>query len=421
MHRVILISLTSLIVTLNTNPTHAQTSPEPAPSPVAHATAESNLGVTELERRLNLLATEIENLRLGEVAPRVGEGRHGLGPAASKVYSVDSGVSIGGYGELAYKNPSDDAPAQADFHRAIIYMGYKFNDHFVLNTEIEIEHVNEIYLEFATLDWLWKPEFNVRGGLLLMPMGLTNEMHEPTTFLGALRPETERAILPTTWRENGLGIFGDIGPLTYRAYAVTGMDASGFDDSGLRGGRQKGSKALAQDLAGVARIDLTAIPGVLVGASAYYGEADHDQYDFNVATLIYEAHADIAWRGLRLRALFAGARVSNPGKLSVAQGLDPAAGVGKNLQGWYLEGGYDVLTLAGSTGLWPYLRYEKLDSQEAVGTEFIVNPSRKRTILTAGLQYHPITELVIKGDYQSRTSEADDDVTQYNLSLGYIF
>ena len=58
---------------------------------------------------------------------------------------------------------------------------------------------------------------------------------------------TERRIIPTTWRENGVGVLGSVGPFAYRAYLLNGLDATGFSPEGLRGGRQKGSRALASD------------------------------------------------------------------------------------------------------------------------------------------------------------------------------
>src|SRR5262245_3347240 len=164
----------------------------------------------------------------------------GLGPGASKVYSA-SGVSIGGYGEMLYENfdrtREDDALSGAldriDFLRAVIYAGYKFDDELLLNSEIEIEHggvldegetevdpatgvgetelTGEAHLEFAYLDWMPSPQFGVRAGMLLVPVGLLNEMHEPTTFIGARRPDIEQFLVPTTWSANGAGVHGELG------------------------------------------------------------------------------------------------------------------------------------------------------------------------------------------------------------------
>src|ERR671914_2496192 len=183
---------------------------------------ESEAGrLAELERRLEVLAGEIENLKIGEAAAAADESERGFGPAASKVYRTERGLSIGGYGEALYQNfdsKRDDNAASGktdtfDLLRGVLYFGYKFNDRWLLNSEIEYEHAgSEVAVEFAYIDYLWRLEVNVRGGLLLVPMGFLNELHEPTVFLGAKRPAIETVIIPSTWRENGFGLFGEAGP-----------------------------------------------------------------------------------------------------------------------------------------------------------------------------------------------------------------
>ena len=96
---------------------------------------------------------------------------------------------------------------------------------------------------------------NFRAGLLLVPMGLINEMHEPTTFLAGSRPVTEQRILPSTWRENGIGLHGSVGKLEYSAYTITSLNGEKFSSKGVRSGRQKGNKAAADDMAFVGRLD----------------------------------------------------------------------------------------------------------------------------------------------------------------------
>ena len=88
------------------------------------------------------------------------------------------------------------------------------------------EEGGSVSVEFAALDFLWRPEANARAGLLLVPMGFLNEVHEPPFFYGVQRPETETRILPTTWRENGVGLFGKLGEtVEYRAYVMNGFNA----------------------------------------------------------------------------------------------------------------------------------------------------------------------------------------------------
>ena len=210
-----------------------------------------------------MLAGEIEKLKIGEAAVAADRSDYGLGPAASKVYRAERGISIGGYGELVYQHiqevgdeehtllrgkaeeeeEDEDQPGDhVDVRRAVFYFGYKWSDRILFNSEIEYEHAGgEVSVEFAYLDFLWRPEANLRAGLVLLPVGFVNELHEPTVLLGADRPIVEQRILPTTWREAGFGLFGQAGPFTYRTYIVNGLDASGFTDDGLRGGRQGGT------------------------------------------------------------------------------------------------------------------------------------------------------------------------------------
>ena len=285
--------------------------------------------LNELERRVEALTSELERTRLGDEVVEADSSLMGLGPAASKVYKIQQGVSIGGYGEILYENYAADrengtasgSVDKTDALRAIVYVGYKFNDKLLINSEIEIEHAKEAYLEFAYLDYRFNDAIGLRAGLLLSPMGLVNELHEPPIFLGTKRPYTENQIIPTTWRENGVGVFGGTESIAYRVYLMTSLNGSGgFSAKGLRGGRQKGAKALAQDFGVVGRIDYVGVPGLLVGASAFSGETAQDKAingrQVGGRTLIWEGHVDYQSSGLRLSLLIAGARVDDAAKLN---------------------------------------------------------------------------------------------------------
>ena len=394
----------------------------------------------EIERRIEILAGEVEALRIGRAAVSADESVYGLGPAASKIYRTERGVSIGGYGEMLYSNfdstteggaPSDLVD-QFDFLRAVVYVGYKFNDRFLFNSELEFEHAStseegSVSVEFAYIDYLWRDQINVRGGLLLLPMGFINEMHEPTTFLGASRPETERRIIPSTWRENGVGLFGELGPFDYRTYVVNGLDASGFAASGLRGGRQKGSKAKAEDFVWVGRFDYAGTPGLLVGASAYIGNSGQgltsDQGDsINVRTSIFEGHVEWRWQGLELRLLGTRATLDDVAALNQALGLPVDESVGEELVGAYLQVGYDVLRwVKGNSNLIPFVRWEKLNTQDKVADGYVANPNYDQEIITVGVSYLPIDQLVIKLDYVDSSNEATTGVNRFELGLGYVF
>ncbi len=396
--------------------------------------------LAELERRLAVLAEEVERLRLGAAAPAPAgeEGRWGLAPAASKVYTAAPGVSLGGYGEMVYEDPSgrreDDSasgrPAQVDFLRAVVYLGYKFDERFVLNTEIEFEHgttsgsVGEVSVEFAYLDYLWRPELNLGAGMVLLPVGLINELHEPAVFHGALRPALERTVIPSTWRENGVGVFGEVGPVAYRAYLVNGLDASKFSAAGWRGGRQKGARARAEDFAWVARVDYVGVPGLVVGGSIYTGGAGQDRPAFvaagaNPETTLIEAHFDWRWRALALRALAVRANLSDAAAVNAALNLAGAASVGSRLSGHYLEASWDVLP--GRAALEPFLRWEQLNTQERVPAGFAANPANDTRILTLGASFRPIPQIVVKLDWQDVHTRAHSGVNAINVGVGYVF
>jgi len=408
----------------------------------AEAKAREGGDLSEVERRLEVLAAEIERIKLGEAAAEADRAERGLGPAASKIYRTGSGLSIGGYGEMLYQGfdatRDDGAPSgrkdELDFLRAIVYFGYKFNDRWLFNSEIEFEHAStgangEASVEFAYFDYLARPELNARVGLLLLPMGFINELHEPTVFLGTKRPDVERSILPTTWRENGFGLYGDVGPFTYRTYLVNGLDAAGFSSAGIRGGRQKGSEALAEDFAWVGRLDYTGLPGLTLGASAYLGDSGQGIRDpatgrtLAVGTTIYEGHLEWRARGLSVRALAARVELDDVSALNRALGLAGIAAIGEEMEGGYIEVGYDVLSpfSTGEKALIPYLRWEDLDTQAAVPAGFGRNPVRSSESFTLGLAFKPFDRFVIKADYQDYDNGAGTGVDQFNVAIGYVF
>ena len=396
----------------------------------------------ELERRIDLLAAEIEKLKLGESAPAADATLPGSGPAASKVYRVAEGLSIGGYGEMLFQSfdgrRDDGSPSgrsdRVDFLRAVVYFGYKWSDDWLFNSEIEFEHAQagdgengEVSVEFAYLERRIRPEVNFRAGLLLLPMGFVNELHEPTVFLGARRPDVERVILPTTWRENGLGILGEVGPFAYRTYLVNGMSAEGFSASGLRSGRQGGSEALAESLAWVGRLDWSATPGLVAGVSAYVGESgqglEDDAGSLGVSTRIVDGHVEWRARGFDLRALWTRADLGDVARLNRALGLAGARSIGERLEGYYLQAGYDFGARLGSgrQSLTPFVRWESFDTQARVPAGFAANPANDVEILTLGLDWKPIGSVVFKIDWQDIDNAAGTGTDQFNLALGYVF
>lgn len=403
--------------------------------------------LAELERRIDLLAAEVEARRTGGAASPAAERAPsvpGFAPGASKVYHVAQGVSLGGYGEALYQNfaaeRQDGRPAnrtdQLDFVRAVVYVGYKFSDRILFNSEVEFEHATtgegaeekgEVSLEFGYLEFKpWK-DVGLRAGLLLMPVGFVNELHEAPVFHGARRPQVEQSIIPSTWRENGAGVFGATGAFEWRAYAVAGLDSAGFEGSGLREGRQGGSQSKASDLAFTGRLDFTGAPGLLLGGSVFTGDSGQgatvDGRELGARVTLLEGHLQYEQRGFQLRALFARTRVGDAARVNAANGLVGDESVGARQYGWYVQAAYDLLTLAprGQWSLTPFVRYEKLDTQQRVPAGFARDPANARRLLTVGVGVKPLPNVVMKADFQRVNNGARSGVNQFNLALGYLF
>lgn len=392
--------------------------------------------IEELERRLDLVTAELQQMK-NESAVTEPEynSEFGFGPAASKVYSLSQGLSIGGYGEghySSYINDKGDKTDTADFGRLILYVGYKFTDRIILNTEIEYEHAKtgegedgEVAVEMASLDFLLDEKINLRAGLMLVPVGLTNELHEPTLFHGNDRPQVERDVIPTTWREMGAGAFGTLTPgLDYKVYVVNGLNAADFKNSGIRSGRQNGSKAKADDWAVVARLDYEPMLGLKLGGSTYLGNSGQGQEfagkEVDAFTEIYELHAQYQYRGLELKALGAQVKVDDAEYLSEERGAE----VAEEVTGFYLETAYNVLPhiIQGTEQyLAPFFRYENIEYEQARGASVAAGSSKDYKVYTVGVSYKPIPNVVLKADYRNFDRDEGTTADEANFGIGFIF
>ncbi|MGH7898086.1 MAG: hypothetical protein ACREQQ_09045 [Candidatus Binatia bacterium] len=408
-------------------------------------------GETEAARRQDILAEEVRRLREALVIPETRElkSHYGLGPAASKVYGIERGLSIGGYGEANYRAAVGDEGStrdEFDFIRFVLYFGYKYNDWIVLNSEIELEHAftkstvsseaGEVALEFATLDFLLHSAANARVGLLLVPMGFINEIHEPPFYHGNVRPLVETDIIPSTWRANGFGLFGvPIAGLQYRTYGLTGLNAKGFRAANVRDARQRGNREIAEDFAWVGRVDYAPLLGTLIGGSIYLGDSGQDQ-EFagekpGVFTRIFEGHAQFRMYGLEARALGAILEIDDADALSRArsEGGTPEMPVtpetvGERMVGYYFEVAYDVLPLLvpdTTHYLAPWFRYSKVDTHDSVPSGFPRDPKRDREVIEVGLSYKPIPQVVFKLDYRNQDSDGGDLTDELRVGGGFVF
>lgn len=401
----------------------------------------------ERSRRQEILTAEVRGMREDAALPpkpEAREGRHGMGPAASKVYRTERGVSLAGYGQGWYTAFVDDEGPKDrdtfDLVRNVLYFGYRFSEDLVLNTEIEWEHAGtggggSVSVEFAQLDFMVRETFNLRAGLLLVPVGFVNEIHEPLFYLGNQRPEVERRIIPSTWREGGVGIFGRLGErFEYRAYVMNGLRGSAFTSAGIRGGRQAGSGALAEGGSVVLRGDYQASDALTLGASVYTGKQGQSE-DFVVdaagntlrpradLTLV-EAHAEYRRRGWKARALCAMTRLGDAQILSAAQALKKAGPVAERMRGAYAELAYDLFhrrRRGDDQHLDLFFRYEAWDTQDRVPLGYTRDASRDEQVRTWGLQFRPHADVALKLDYRNFGTGAGRRADELNLGFGWVF
>ena len=416
--------------------------------PISAQAQDDSTRIAELETQIEAITRDLEELTLGTAVVNPSErGAFGMAPAAGKVYTINQGVSIGGYGEVLYQGyagakENGDASgktAKLDAYRGIIYVGYKFNDKVLFNSEIEIEHgstglAGSASLEFAYLDYKLTDNFGLRAGLLLVPVGITNEVHEPPVWLGTIRPRSENKIIPTTWRESGFGFFGETETFSYRAYLVNSLDgigggsagSKGFSSSGLRGGRQKGSKAIAENFSAVGRVDYTGTPGLMIGTSLYTGDQGHNSdlngREVSIGTTIWEGHIKYQGRGFDIQALTALASVDNADKLNEMKGLTGSGSVGEKMSGWYAQLGYDLLfSSASEQALLPYVRYEAVNTQVDVPSGYSSSGSKDFNVTTIGLAWKPIGNTVLKTDYEIHSNASSSGINQFNVAIGWLF
>ena len=404
-----------------------------------------------IEEKIGILAEEIDDIKSAAVVEEpTYEQVFGMGPAASKVYKANQGISIGGYGEIIGQFP-EGGDNTLDALRAVMYFGYKFNDRIIFNSEIEFEHASteenlngesgSVSVEFSYLDFLLTDAANLRGGLLLMPFGIINEVHEPTTYYGVLRPDVERFIIPTTWSGVGAGVFGGFseyvpGSLTYKAYVTNSLDSRGFTASSNRDARQNGTEALANNVAFVGRIEYDPFPGLKFGGSLFLGNTGQDQSVNNPESPLngrkiggffqmYEGDVQFQYRGFEARSLLVWTFLDDVALINASNGFTDDESVGSQQWGWYVVGAYNVLSLA-SFGqyfqyLAPFVRYEKYNTQYRVPSGFFTNPANNRQNLAFGINYKPIPQVVIKADYRWNDNKAGTGQNEFNLGLGYVF
>jgi len=344
-------------------------------------------------------------------------------------------TALSGYMDFHFNNP-EFSDAQLDFHRFVLLVTHSFSERIRFVGELELEHAvvegleekGELELEQAYVDFLLSRSFNVRAGLMLMPIGIINERHEPPVYYGVERPFNDTVIIPTTWFEAGAGVHGELGRgWRYRAFIVAPLDAAEFSaEEGLREGRQKGSEANVGRPAVTGRVEYVAVRGLTLGASGWSGRSGFQfRPVFDVPVSLAEIDGRYSRRRLELRGQFSQVWIDNAGQLNEALAL--RVGVNPNiarvLRGFYGEAGYRAISNAAFGDVGAFVRYENFDTQFRMPTGYVGLPQFDRDAWVVGATYWPDPDVAVKFDYslvRSRSSvvQAPDS---FNVGLGWWF
>ena len=378
----------------------------------------------EVQQQNMLLKAENEGLKyqtdsIEKLAKEVNETAEALADATEEAVKTASLVanktSIGGYGELHYNNLDDqhgsaDA-SKIDFHRFVLFFGHEFNDDLRFFSELELEHsiagdgkVGEIELEQAYIEYDINEQHRVKGGLFLTPVGIINETHEPGTFYGTERNPVEKNIIPATWWAAGAMFSGKIAEgFSYDVAATSGLKASAGSSYKIRSGRQKVSKAIADDFAYTGRLKWTGVPGLEIAATVQYQEDITQSLDSTAGSAtLFETHAVFARGGFGLRALYATWDLDGNGPKSI--GADEQTG-------WYIEPSYKF-----SDNFGIFARYNEWDNQAGSSTD------TEYEQFDIGVNWWPHKDVVVKLDYQDQEApKGKIELDGFNVGLGYQF
>ena len=358
---------------------------------------------------------------------------------AEKIIGSNQGLHIGGYGQIDYNKQINDElnhNATLDVHRLVTFFGYNFNEKTSFISEIEMEHVKEVYVEQAFLSHSIKNNLTVNAGLMLIPMGIQNLYHEPPTFNGVERTNVDKYIVPTTWREMGVSVNGRMmdNTLSYELMLVNGFN--GYDgagvfsgSSGLRSGRQKAAKSYMTSPDFASRFSYLGIPNLNLGFSTYLGESESSAYnglDLSDENSVMSADSTIIGinmigidgryqqGALQLRGQYVVADLSNTNQYNIFTGKD----LGSKMMGYYAEAGYNLLSKKETNDeLIAFVRYENYNTHKEVEDNITINSNYDRKDVILGLGWKLTKGAMFKVDYQIKSNGNANPRTDY-INIG---
>ena len=410
--------------------------------------AELNTRIQKLQQQLELQTPMLQNLQsrvnaLSEQQKKTADAQSSQAQASDAL----ADTSIGGYGEIAYNNYANDSSRNmADLKRFVLFLGHRFNEQLSFNSEVEWEHAvasasdkGESEIEQLYLDYRLGQDINLKTGLFLMPFGLLNQSHEPPVFYGVERNEIETRIIPSTWREGGLGLSGstDLG-LAWDVGITTGFDVAKFDDASapLAASHQELQFAKAHDLSYYGALNYRGIPGFTVGGALFTGNSTQGNADFNVdqsqpsfagiqgRITLWDMHTRLQKNGWDLQAVYAKGAIAEADRIDAAllafNNVNPGSRpyVPSAFYGWLVQGAYTVWQ-RGDMTVSPFIRYEEFNTQSEMPAGFAADLANADRVTTVGLTFKPHPQVVFKADVQKYWDNPNND--RFNLGLGYMF
>jgi hypothetical protein len=331
--------------------------------------------------------------------------------------SVGSTV-LSGYGNARYQRDGNAGFSTVDLERFVFFVGHRFNRSISLFSELEVEDAKvaggedggEVALEQAYVKFALDSHTYLVAGLFLPRLGILNENHLPPNFNGNERTVVETLVIPSTWRELGVGFYGSLDALQlqYSLGIMNGLSSASFTHGTLiRDGRFEGRNASANNLAVSGSLQLFGGPFTLQ-VSGYYGgtvglsrgQADSLRLTsgpFGTPVLLGEADIQYQSGGLTVKALGTGVSIPNAVELNRAYcNNTPSFAYGA-----YAEIGYDVFET--TPALHPaqmivFARLEKLDLNARIPLNGIQDGTLNQRHLIVGLAYLPIPNIALKAD-----------------------
>ena len=343
-------------------------------------------------------------------------------------------VPYSGYMEM-HINHDQINPTTLDFHRFVLLFGHGFGERIRFWSELELEHAfveggeasGELELEQAYLDFLIDPKFNFRAGMVLTPIGIINERHEPPAFHGVERPFVDTVIIPSTWFGTGAGLVGDLGNgLHYRTYVMGSLDSSFFSaEEGFRDGRQKGFLENGRNLAWTGRLEYRPRSGLNLGTSFWTGETGFSFRDLNGRLKMFEFDGRYRVGRFEGRGQFVTTHLGDAAEINQAirrqVGINP--NIAAEMRGFYLEGASSLVPSTFPHDLVAFYRYESFDTQYRMPQGFFSLEQFDRAAHVLGLTYFPHPDIALKFDYNVMRNASDlvESLNRWNWGIGWWF